>query len=275
MVREPLISREIFLKVNNILGERSQGFKVIRENEDVPLKNFIKCGHCGESMPGYLVKAKGLWYYKCRAKGCCNNKSAKVLHQSFLEMLQPYTLNLSPAAMQFVKKQLLKVMSMEVETKQEEELLLRKQLSEINAKIDRLEERFVMEEITREQYLKFTERFKQEREVMYAQLENCSVKVSNLDKAVEDFVTFSSNLPSLWTSSDYSTKQKLQRFLFPEGITYSKKKDECRTPKINPVFSYIAHLTRGLGQNETGTTENFSNDACLVASPGVEPESNV
>jgi hypothetical protein len=41
-------------------------------------------------MPGYLVKRKNLWYYKCRKKGCCNNKSAKELHKIFLNILSRF-----------------------------------------------------------------------------------------------------------------------------------------------------------------------------------------
>ncbi len=170
---EAMVSKEIFLKVNDILSARVQGFKVIRDNEHVPLKNFIKCGHCGDSMPGYLVRKKGLWYYKCRKKGCCNNKSAKVLHQQFLSLLEPYTLRLSAQARNFFKRRLHGVLSSEIETKREEEILIKKQMLEVNSKIDRLEEKFILDVITKEQYVKFSDKFKKEREEMNARLENC------------------------------------------------------------------------------------------------------
>lgn len=71
---EKLISREVFLKVNDIIRERTQGYTVVRDNENIPLKNFIKCDHCGSNMPGYIVKRKNLWYYKCRMPGCSNKR---------------------------------------------------------------------------------------------------------------------------------------------------------------------------------------------------------
>jgi hypothetical protein len=71
-------------------------------------------------------------------------------------------------------------------------------------------------------------------------------------------------------SKSYTGKQGLQKFIFPEGITYNKKTDECRTIKTNPVLNYIAHLTRATGCKEKGASEFLLNDACLVAEGRVE-----
>ena len=38
--------------------------------------------------------------------------------------------------------------------------------------------------------------------------------------------------------------------VFPEGIYYNRKKDQCRTPRVNDAFRYIAGLARVLGQKE-------------------------
>lgn len=76
-------SREIFLKVNDILSTNKHGYSCYEENEIIPLKGFLKCGHCGEPMRGYIVKAKDIPYYKCNMEGCCNNKSARELHSIF------------------------------------------------------------------------------------------------------------------------------------------------------------------------------------------------
>jgi ferredoxin-NADP reductase len=45
----------------------------------------------------------------------------------------------------------------------------------------------------------------------------------NLEKTVEHALDFSSKLSTLCDSSDYTSKQKLQFLLFPEGIYYDKK----------------------------------------------------
>ncbi len=268
---EPMVSKEIFLKVNDILDENHHGYTVKHENDEIPLKNFVKCDHCGASMPGYIVKKKNLWYYKCRTVGCCNNRSAKKMHEDFVGMLSPYQIGFSEQLTKLMKREILSNLSSHLQTRQSEEQLIRKQLLEVNAKIDRLEERYILEEISKEQFLKFTGKFKDERVEIKKQLERYSKKVSNLEKSVDDLLVFSRNLPSLWTSSQYNTKVRLQNFIFPQGNTYNKKNDGCRTKEINPLFSYIAHLKRGLDKKEIDTTEVNFNCADLVVSRGIEP----
>ena len=266
---EAIISKEVFLKVNGILSERKQGYKTDKEGDSVPLRRFLVCDHCGENMTGYMVKAKSIWYYKCRTKGCSNNKSAKMLHSAFIDLLQPYSLKLSDSLKQLFKRQMLITLNNQMDTKLEEQALLGKNLSEINSKLDRLEERFILEEITKEQFVKFSEKFKAERSEILTLMEKTQIKVSNLENAVEKLVEISSNLPSLWSSSDSVGKQKLQKFIFPKGIAYNKKNDQCRTLEINPLFSYIARQSMVLSGNKKGTTEEFSNDACLVVRRGL------
>ena len=60
---EALISKEIFLKVNEI-KYCSTNSKHTTEFESTPLKLFMKCDVCGEHLRGYMVKAKKNYYYK-------------------------------------------------------------------------------------------------------------------------------------------------------------------------------------------------------------------
>ena len=57
------------------------------------MKQFIYCENCHKPLTGFIVKSKGLFYYKCRTKGCSCNKSAKVLHEKFLQNLSNYDID--------------------------------------------------------------------------------------------------------------------------------------------------------------------------------------
>ena len=185
-------------------------------------------------------------------------------------MLEPFQFNLSEQFSKLIKRQISNGLKEDFERKKEEGEQIQSQILDMNRKIDRLEERFILDEITKEQYHKFLEKFNDERSELYRQLEKSGIKVSNLDKAIDILVDFSSNLPSLWTSGDYKTKVKIQNFIFPEGMSYNKKTDTCRTTKINPLFSYLATLKRGSGGNENGATEFLFRDANLVPEERLE-----
>ena len=66
--QKTLVSKEIFLKVNDITRQQNDGWKHNADFEATPLKNILRCDVCGEYMRGYIVKAKRLFYYKCDNK---------------------------------------------------------------------------------------------------------------------------------------------------------------------------------------------------------------
>jgi hypothetical protein len=84
-------------------------------------------------------------------------------------------------------------------------------------------------------------------------------------------INYSSKLNTLCTCEDYHQKQQIQFLVFSNGIRYNRKKDECRTERVNSVFSYIAQLARVVGKVKSGyKEENFSVSA-FVENIGLEP----
>ena len=270
---EPLVSKEIFLKVNNI-KYRSYGNNKNPNFESTPLKMFLKCDVCGEFMRGYLVKAKRLFYYKCdNKKKCSCNKSAKELHKKFAEILEEITLK--EKYIPIFKLQLHTIYNEVNENRDKVNDHFQKQLGELKQKMERLEERFVNEEIKAELYEKFSTKFKQECWEIEQQMGGCPVSASNLEYYINRSIEISTELPSLWASSGLHEKQKLQKLLFKEGIYYNKQKDETRTTKINSVFSLIASLTSITGQKKNGLQENFSLKSVSVVPTRIELVSKV
>ncbi len=247
---EPLVSQEIFLKVNDI-KPRNYGNLQNADYENTPLKGLLKCDTCGEQLRGYIVKKKGLYYYKCNSDKKCNcNKSAKDLHKQFQEILEELTLD-----EKYVEpfKEQMRLMYTQINSDKDKiNGEYQNQLNELENKIERLEERFINEEIKPDLYEKFSLKFKQERQEIEGSIKGCPVSGSNLEYYITRSIEISTELPSLWASSSYSSKLKLQNLIFPEGIYYNKKNNESRTTKVNSVFLQIARLKRVSGENEKG-----------------------
>ena len=148
--------------------------------------------------------------------------------------------------------------------------LLKNQLNDITQKMERLEERFILEEINSELYAKYTEKYRAEKMAIEQNLENSNSKISNLEECIDKAFYYSSNLPSMWTSANYSVKQKIQFLLFPEGICYSKQKDQYLTTRINSVFASIAYLAQDLRQEKSGIPQLNMDYAALVAGSRIE-----
>ena len=88
---------------------------------------------------------------------------------------------------------------------------IEKQFAESLKKIQRLEERFIMEEINRELYERYVTIYKQEKKELETKLEKVNIKSSNLTNEIEVALNITMNIGDSWQKSDYNTKQKIQQ----------------------------------------------------------------
>ncbi len=109
--------------------------------------------------------------------------------------------------------------------------------------------------MNKESFEKFHAKYTKERDEIREVMGKLTPQISNLKKSIEEGITFSSKLTTVWTSSPISTKEKLQKLLFPEGIIYSKKNEGFRTEKVNSFFSLIAGGARLSEENKKGTNK--------------------
>ena len=266
---EKLVSKEIFLRANAEKEKIPHGYKANPMNDNLPLKLYCKCDICKENLRGYIVKAKGLYYYKCNNGGkCSSNVSAKKLHDIFLAILEDVTLD--EKYVELFKTELRKMYYAVNAERELYRLQYQGKIRELEDKIEKIEERYVNEEITPELYRKFSKKYTEEKEQLSVFLQGREFPESNLENYIEKSLQYVMELPSLWASSDYKEKRKLQFRVFPEGFYYNKKKGENRTTKMNSVFALIASIKGNSEQNKTGTPEVKFRNSGLVARTRIE-----
>lgn len=260
-----LISRQVFLKIHNLLNAGAETRNYSRDDENLPLKTFLRSTACGTPYTGFIVKKKGLYYYKNRRKGSKENRSAKKLHQEFLGLLALYQLKdekyIAP----------LKELVYDTFVKMNEEGIkeserLSKEILNIENKLDRLEERFVFEEINKAQYDKFKAKLSAEIKGKRENLSNHNFDSSNLKKSINLALKYALNLPSLWSSGDLETKRKVQYMVFPDGLGYDFQNKRVQTFRVNSIFAQIACLSDKLGENKNRNFQNNIENSCLVTS---------
>ena len=268
---EPLVSRELFIKAHHEVEKNTHGYSLHFENEPIPLKGFLKCDHCGQPMRGYVVKKKNLPYYKCNTKGCCNNKSGKELHKIFKGGLELLKLHLLPNTKEFLKKQVISTYNKINREKEENKGIIREQIMELTRKLERLEVRFMEEEITLELYQKYGSLYKEELKKLEEAYCESGKRVSNLEKCIDIAFEMACNLHKMWEILTFKDKVLLQKALFPQGIKYCKKTDRCRTPEVNFLIGYLSQLSQDLGQIKNGESKMKFEFPVLVGDTGFEP----
>ena len=232
------------------------------------LKKFVRCD---KPLTGYKAKKNSQYYYKCSTAGCKCNRRASQMHAVFKTLLQPYCFELSEGMRELIEQHTINAYVRSNADKEAAKEELRKQLTEITKKIDRLEERYILEEIDREMFSKYKERFTTERQELERQLDKSGDSLSNLQKSIQKTLDYATKLASIWDLGDYGERQEVQYLVFPDGITYDREKDAYRTGRANSILSYMAGLAQAVAKKKTGETDSKISFPGLVEAHGFEP----
>jgi site-specific DNA recombinase len=273
-----LVSEELFFAANRIIADEPRsGIAKQHKIDDLPLKIFASCDNSetpdmAESpLTGYIQK--GIYYYKSRKKGTAINVNAKHLNGLFIEELRKYEYNKKHS--QKLREKISQLINEKLKDHLQEQIQSKKELTELNGKIERLEERFIEGQLTRELFEKYQSKFKAESIALEQKLAAQPFESSNLEKIIDKGIAIAENLSAIWLSGDFDGKQKLQYLVFPEGILYNKQKDTVRTPRVNSLFAPIPHLVSVLGKDEKSHPVKNGSKSHLVVPTGIEPVSKV
>lgn len=262
-----LISEELFFRVNEL--KKTDGFKCNKANDNLPLKIFVKDAETGVPFTGYLVKKKGLYYYKINKAGINVNRSVKIMHNKFKELLSVYTVDSSHV--EPLKVQLQYTWDNLIETNTGEKKGLSLQLNTLQEEFQIVRKRFALGIISPDVYSEFAEDTKGKIETVSKKLDELENNLSNPKELINYTCKLACNLHETWESGDFYQKQIFQNTLFPTGLGYDAKIEHYRTPVVNSVIGYIADVSKGLGEIKKPDFTNLTEKSGLVPGAGVEP----
>ena len=183
-----LITEELFLKVNNL--SKTNGYKVKIADENLPLRRFVKEKESNHPFTGYIVKRKNRYYYKVNKPGVRVNRSLDIMHGKFKEFLNEYTI--PEKAIEPLKVQMLFTMENAMEDRTDLKKSATTKLTEIESKLEKLEERHAFGEINLEVFNKYSGKLTEEKNKISDELEKLTGKLSNPEKVLFFACTLSS-----------------------------------------------------------------------------------
>jgi site-specific DNA recombinase len=275
---EPMISRELFLKVQSVITENHQGYSIEKEVSDRPLTGSILCPKCGMKLAGYEVKRKKLHYYKCqKCKGVTiNANTSKVkfpkltgAHELFVNLLDSYSLD--QELVEPFEFQIKKMLNGFDDSTKDETALFKKRLSELKKDKETLEEKFAFDKIDLNLYARLMNKVQSEMQILEEKYKIPEIDISNLNKRVKDAVDFSQNTSKYWVSGSLATKKQLQKLVFPEGLRLDTKNRQYLTSKVNSLFSLKHDFMRTSGDKKEKLPIISDEESSLVAEGGFEP----
>ncbi|WP_125077828.1 recombinase family protein [Rufibacter latericius] len=264
-----ITTKEIFQRVNlKMKGKTFLDYQREKVEDEYYAKGVLIC-ICGSSFTAYEVKSKGLHYYICINPKCRTNISAKTIHEVMEKMLYTYTLSASERS--YVNEQFRKIINdIEVSRERDRQKMLAQKLY-LEEKIERIENKFLDDEVDIETYRKHKEKLSIEMGKILKDINRLGANTSNQCMYIDEFLEIASKTKNLWQIGDTNTKKGLLKLLFPRGIVYHKQTGENRTDHMNSVFCLsrtISDLYRGIKKEDSVRISELSS---LVPRAGVEP----
>ena len=275
---KPLVSVEDFITINERLeGNTNTGYIKSNFCEDRPLQSDLYCGICGTKMTGYKAKKK-YDYYKCQNKLCnCKDMNAKSskkslqtgLNDLFEDHLSQFCLDIK--YVDAFKAQMKLTIADKNKESLELEKSLNKQLKDLEVQKDKLERKYVFENLSQVLYDKFNKELMDKTGTINAEKAKLGISISNLDKKIDRCVEATQNISDYWKHGCIENKIRVQKLVFPSGIVIDPKKRQYRTSEINSVFSIIASISKDSEEDIKEKVSISTDLSSLVAGTGLEP----
>lgn len=243
-IHEPLVSKELFDKVQDIIdGKRPTVTPRKRNNPEFPLRRFIRCKKCGSFMTSSFSQGKNRKYGYYHCSRCSSSPESRILknnlEKGFLEYLK--SLNIDNEAIHCLQQTVISVFRNKTQFLAQQRRVLDKSKKELEEEKSRLIRAIAAGSITGEDGAP-------EIQKINAQIAEKQVLISGMDDSIDidecwEFVKyFLNNLADIWTKADLSLKQKLQCLISPEGFYFEEK--TIKHVKIPYFISIFCSKTR-------------------------------
>ena len=256
-----IVSYDDFLRVQEMLGNRTGVYTHKKETPRFPLKRHILCAKDHTPFTAYTVKKKNLDYYKCNQVGCKTNESAKKLHSKYECLLHSF--NIPDELTDILRDIISRMIEVDNEEERKAEILLKKQKTECQNKMKKCKVRYGMGEIDEEIYETTIETLQERLTKIDHELANCKRNLSNLSEEVDDTLAICCKLDTLWKNASLELSQRIQNLLFPDGILWDKEIDDYRTFNENKALSIIARISSDYKNGKEKNPSEFSSSVHL------------
>ncbi len=267
-IHEPIVSKEIFQKVQSILNGGKKQYQVTHKkvNEKFPLKDFVLCPKCHNPLLASSSKGRSKYYAYYHCVSPCNTRyKAEEIETWFQNFLGGISLNKNAQILLFK-------MIQERFRKQTKTQLLGPshytKINELEDKLIKLQDLFIGGEIGSNDYREAKTRYENILNELKSKQELQS-KQSDVLGIYKRGISKLESLDNQFSEADIYHKRQLIGSIFPKKFQFEK--NNVRTADINPILLKIASINKGLRRNKKRDKSKKDDLSRLVLKTGLEP----
>jgi site-specific DNA recombinase len=244
---EPLISFDMFNRIQDKLHGREKAPARRDINEDFPLRGFVTCASCGQPYRGNWSKGRGgrYPYYLCHTKGCdFYGKSIKrdEVEDGFAELLQKITP--SPVMVKLVEDIVEQARDIKLGSYEEVVTGLKDERRGIDRKIQQFLDRIITTDSATlvATYEKQIKNLEHQKALVEERIDQCGTLDDSFEKVNRTAMEFLANPYRFWRVADLTGKRILLKATFSRQVSY-KKGEGYRTPDLSLPFSVLREFS--------------------------------
>ena len=260
-LHKPMITIEEYNQIQSVKRNLSNNATASRlsANPDFPLRRFVLC-ECGHPYTASWSTGRNKKYasYHCHGKQCVHfghSVAKDTLEDAFYKSLQKIT----------PQTKFLKLLErIVIDTYKNQHVLVKQEndnyqrnLSKLETRKKELLEMRIAQEISKDDYKEMKDIVENQITALNISKNEAQIEVFDIEIAIAQATRLIGDIANQWRGMDPIQKQKLQKLVLPQGITYQKSVGKFGTAILSPVFRL----------NETFLT----NPSGLVAGAGIEP----
>ena len=271
-LHEAMIEEDVFWKVQDVLGGKKKHTPKLSKciNPDLFLRKYIVCPVCGRPLTGAASRGNGgqYTYYNCSNIA----KHFRYRADQANELFAKYTAGLKPnETVLQLYSEILKELKTEKDGNTKRDVSkLEKEFQEIEININKVDDKFIRDEIDNSTHKRLMERYKNEKVILQERISLMkNPNRANIEPKLRYSMLLINNIDSYMRDAKVEVKCKLLGSMFPEKITFDGK--SYRTNSYNSVLDLIYKQTNELRGFKKEIGGNFNNSSNSVPRAGVEP----
>ena len=272
---DPLISEELFMKVQNVLYRKSNqdaflpAGRIINE-ERYPLRGLLLCPKCNKTLTASSAKgrSKHYYYYHCTTS-CGFRHNSEIVNDLFVEELSKFKFTIG--AEKIMKTILKQNFSIASDSLNDERKVLQNKLDAIEGRIDKARDMYLEDKLDEEDFRRIKTKYKVEIEDLNFKLNSLknSGQTNDIEKKIKQALNAITNISERYKNASTIDKRAIVGLMYPEKLIFDG--EYFQTTKINSLANNITLINKELWNKKNRQRSELSSNVGLVTSTGFKP----
>ena len=267
---EPLISEELFYRVQDILDGRRRNVPTKNTAKDeLPLRGYLICRRCGSNLTGSASTGKlggKYFYYHCK-KGCDERFKALEANRLFEDGLKSLTVKKEAIDLYYLAVK--KAFSVNKNSQVTNIASIKREIVALQQKVDKARDMMLDDKIEASDFKEIKAGVQPKIEKLTRQLNSQTSIEGDYKAFIDEGFGMLRNLSETYSQADLQAKQQIVGSIFPEKLIFEN--NQYRTPRLLFAFSRILSNNAASKGNKNGTEVFYLPQSHLVIPLGFEP----